>query len=1011
MISLLLLHFAALLPCVAAAREEVRFSYAWRFHLGGGGDDAGSGPGNNWAAAFSQTTGPCSNMFPDPHRMTGSDCALACAYQPRCTAWYHDPSGRACAVAYGNSTCTPAKDNATATGGVRLAATPLQTAYEFARADLPEADSWPIVDAPHDALMDLNNSFSESGGDQRHGYRVRNVAWYRKTFTLPSDWAPAQNGGGAVLVRFEGVHHFAQLWMNGVYLGEHSSSYGAFTVRLDNVSGVEFGGLNVLAVRADGSYGSEHWYAGAGLIRHIAILRVPQVSFVESALYVPSELAESRVVQLSAELQNFDSGGGSVSATVLFAVVDGTGAELASGESAPVSVSGPAGNTAVASVSLTLPDTVKAWSISSPARYTVAASLRVAGVSVDAMNTTAGWRSTRWDPDQGFFLNGLKVKQRGFSHHNSFGGVGVAMPQRLDAFRVQAARALGANIHRMSHNPYREGLYDLLDALGVLVWNENRDMGPAYAFQMGEMAKRDRNHVAVVVNSLCNEVECTNLPSVGEEMVKLSKAVDPSRPTTANSNGADGLSAVIDVQGFSHAPNATFAKAHASSPAQPLVLSECCSCSTQRFPREETSDGCIYDQNSPGIDLDFVAGSLGVWTLIDYFGEPPGPWPFVSSSFGQLDLSGMPKPNAYVYAAMWRERVAASDAGRVALTPAPVARITDLLDQLSPGGGGVLVHGIVSTPFAELLVDGVSLGVQPSAGRVLQWAVKSPLSANCSSWPTPLNGVQCHGLSKVAAAANAKECEAAACSASAAAWQFERSLGCWIGSPAETPCKASKDAWVGAARAGAGAAVHNATLLARAADQSVVATHFLAAPLSSAPAALALVVDVPSTTTGTGTSLFQDGDDVALIRVATVDAAGSLVSVTPVNVTFSIESGPGRIAGVTSGDPASHEQPNGATVATFGGVARVIVQITADCASPLRDRINAIDTDGGKRTSVGPEGAPCVLGPVIVRASAPGFEDVTTLILTSSDPADAPLEATVRSFSTGAVAFLESFAG
>ena len=238
----------------AGHREEVPFSYAWRFHLGPGGDDAGVGPGNSWASAFSQTTGNCTGMHPDPHRMTSSDCALACAYEPNCTAWFHDPSGRACSVAYGATTCTPAPNNASAMGAQRAAATPLQTAYAFAARSLPEAAAWPVVDAPHDALMDLNNTFSESGGDQRHAYRERTVAWYRKSFSLPSDWA-----GSAFHVRFEGVMHFAQIWLNGQYLGHHSATYDAFTVRLDNVSSVAVGGANVLAVRADGGYGSEHW--------------------------------------------------------------------------------------------------------------------------------------------------------------------------------------------------------------------------------------------------------------------------------------------------------------------------------------------------------------------------------------------------------------------------------------------------------------------------------------------------------------------------------------------------------------------------------------------------------------------------------------------------------------------------------------------------------------------------------------------------------------------------------
>ena len=203
------------------------------------------------------------------------------------------------------------------------------------------------------------------------------------------------------------------------------------------------------------------------------------------------------------------------------------------------------------------------------------------------------------------------------------------------------------------------------------------------------------------------------------------------------------------------------------------------------------------------------------------------------------------------------------------------------------------------------------------------------------------------------------------------------------------------------------------TLRALAADRAtVLASHFLSAPASAAPAALALVVDVPSPATGTGSSLFLDGSDVALIRVAIVDAAGALTSVTPVNVTFAIVSGPGRVAGVNAGDPAAHEQPNGATVANFGGLARAIVQVTADCTSPLRDRIVAIDADNGRRTYVSRDGDACsALAPIVVRASAAGMADVTATLPTSVAPQDAPLAAAAAAFSAAAVSYVANFLG
>ncbi len=65
------------------------------------------------------------------------------------------------------------------------------------------------------------------------------------------------------------------------------------------------------------------------------------------------------------------------------------------------------------------------------------------------------------------------------SHHNDFTGVGMAVPERVNLFRVQALRGVGGNGWRMSHNPYRDTLYDTMDRLGVLVWDETRDLrGP-----------------------------------------------------------------------------------------------------------------------------------------------------------------------------------------------------------------------------------------------------------------------------------------------------------------------------------------------------------------------------------------------------------------------------------------------------------------------------------------------------------------------------------------------------
>ena len=543
---------------------------------------------------------------------------------------------------------------------------------------------------------------------------------------------------------------------------------------------------------------------------------------------------------------------------------------------------------------------------------------------------------------------------------------------------------------------------------------------------MHDMVKRGRNHPGIIVNSLCNEVECNSVKNpqgvnvVGVSMVNFSKALDPTRPTTANSDVNDGLNSIIDVQGFSHAPASKFAQAHQTNPTQPLVLSECCSCTTQRVPRA-ADYACMTEQNAPG-DLPYVSGSLGVWTLFDYFGEPPGLWPFVSSSFGQMDLAGFPKNHAYWYTANWRDAFWDSP-----LPWAPTVRVLDTLEvgspPITPGG----LSGVTSAPVGELFVDGVSLGTQPGHGAQMFWKVPSStlLSPHNCSWPVNQTGVQCKGLTALPSSTSPASCQSAACAQGVSTWQWGSSSSgnppaCWVGTPnsgagsvCPPPGKPGAH-WVGASREPS-TRVHNATLWARDASGGLLGSHTVLSSTGS-PTALLLYLDVPNVSTATGSKLVLDGADVALVRVALVDSGGVLVSSVPANVTFSVVSGPGRLGGVGSGDPSSHEQPNGAVVQTFGGVARALFIVNVDCTSSFRDLVRAIDSDSDSGpTMVLAEGTPCPTEDIVIAAVSPGLPQATIHIPVSAEPGkDGVLQvakASTGPADAGAVDYLKNFVG
>lgn len=91
-----------------------------------------------------------------------------------------------------------------------------------------------------------------------------------------------------------------------------------------------------------------------------------------------------------------------------------------------------------------------------------------------------------------------------------------------------------------------------------------------------------------------------------------------------------------------------------------------------------------------------------------------------------------------------------------------------------------------------------------------------------------------------------------------------------------------------------------------------------------------LTLDVPSVATGTGTSLYADGHDAAMLRVTLTDEDGILVNNAKDTVTFKIVSGPGRIIGVGNGDPASHEPNKSNKKSAYHGLVRCFVQVTAN---------------------------------------------------------------------------------
>ena len=204
------------------------------------------------------------------------------------------------------------------------------------------------------------------------------------------------------------------------------------------------------------------------------------------------------------------------------------------------------------------------------------------GKVVDNYETTFGIRTVRFDPNEGFFLNGKRVELKGTNEHQDHAGVGIAIPDALQEFRIKKLKEMGSNAIRTSHNPPSPELLDACDKLGMLVLDENRLMGTnkEHLDCLETLMKRDRNHPSVILWSLGNEewaiegnVKGTR---IAETMQNFAQQFDSSREFTAACSGGwdDGIGKITQVMGYNYIVQGDIDEHHKKFPWQPGVGTE-----------------------------------------------------------------------------------------------------------------------------------------------------------------------------------------------------------------------------------------------------------------------------------------------------------------------------------------------------------------------------------------------------------------------------------------------------
>jgi beta-galactosidase len=582
---------------------------------------------------------------------------------------------------------------------------------------------WRAIDLPHDWAVEL--PFVEAKNLAVHGSKPlgrefpdTSIGWYRRVFEIP-----AEDAGKRIAVEFDGIFRNAMIAFNGFYIGKNLSGYAP--CRFDLTDFANYGGKNVLTVRADATLGEGWFYEGAGIYRHVWLTKTAPVHVAHWGVFVQSEVrGKQAAISVATEVENESDA--DANSRVSASVVDAGGKTVATMASETHRVAAWNRHTFESKATIDRPSL---WSLEHPHLYRLITTLERDGQVVDREETTFGIRTIRFDADKGFFLNGEPVKMQGTCNHQDHAGVGSALPDRLQYHRVERLKEMGCNAYRTSHNPPTPELLDACDRLGMLVMDETRMMSsdPEGLSQLERMIRRDRNHPSVVIWSLGNEE-----PAQGSErgarimasMKRLARRLDPTRQVTMAMNWGwgTGISHVVDVQGFNYAGGGGRGGAdlgknidtfHAKFPQQPTVGTESASdYETRGIYVTDKEKGYLsaYDVNYPGYTLPledcwkafgeraFVAGSFG-WTGFDYRGEPsPYGWPCISSHFGMMDTCGFPKDGYFYYQSVW--------------LPKPILHVFPHWNWAWKEGQAIDVWCYTNLDSVELFLNGKSLGSQ-----------------------------------------------------------------------------------------------------------------------------------------------------------------------------------------------------------------------------------------------------------------------------------------------------------
>ena len=520
--------------------------------------------------------------------------------------------------------------------------------WSFKQADFPDAfkpdfdvTTWRTLNVPHDWSVEGSYDKLNTSG-RGGGYLPTGIGWYNKRFSLNE-----LQKGKLTSVEFDGVMSNSEVWINGKYLGKRPFGYSSFSYDLTPylLYGNGKANVNVIAVKADNSLQpASRYYAGAGIYRHVRLVVTNPVHIAHWGVFVTTKQVNYKKALLAIKV-NVENESTSANALNLETTIISPSGKVVKTAVTKQSLAAGAKVEMSQELSISQPDL---WDVAHPNLYKAVTKITANGKELDQQTITFGIRSARFETATGFWLNDKNIKIKGVCLHHDAGSLGAAVPLAAWERRFKLLKEVGVNAIRLGHNPAAPEFLDLCDRMGFMIMNEAFDTWSAsknngengynlyfkdwWQKDVTDLVLRDRNHPAVIMYSVGNEIR-DNLDSPEgfkkyKDLQDLIHQLDGTRPVTmalfrpsASKVYTNGFAQTMDVVGQNYRES-ELVDFHRANPTMKVIGTE----------NGHTLAGWIIMRDNP-----FMAGQF-LWTGFNYLGESD--WPEVTNSQGLFDVSG-----------------------------------------------------------------------------------------------------------------------------------------------------------------------------------------------------------------------------------------------------------------------------------------------------------------------------------------------------------------------------------